>query len=148
MPAMLVSVTAAASTAAFFALAALHLYWAVGGRWPGSDAESLARTVIGGPPGMKMAPPAACIVVAVLLTSAGLLVLAAGDLVALPLPANALRVLVLCVAGVMRLRGLVGFVDERLRPAIRGSRYARLNKRFYSPLCLGLGTLVLLATYG
>jgi hypothetical protein len=31
----------------FLGIAALHAYWALGGLWPGHDADSLFRTVVG-----------------------------------------------------------------------------------------------------
>ncbi|MEW5847790.1 MAG: DUF3995 domain-containing protein, partial [Myxococcota bacterium] len=66
--------------------------------------------------------------------------------VALPLPTWLVRLGAFGVAGVLLLRGAVGFAEARLRPEVRGSRYARLNVSLYSPLCLALGAGTLLAT--
>ena len=126
----------------FVAIAALHAYWALGGIWPGQDKESLARTVVGGRP---MPGPSATWVVAALLLAAALTVLAAGGLVALPLPHRLLRGAALLATGLLWLRGLVGFFDFRIRPATVGSPFARLNLYLYSPLCLVLGLLTYLA---
>jgi hypothetical protein len=42
-------------------------------------------------------------------------------------------------------RGAVGFFAERLQPAVRGSRFARLNVLIYSPLALALSAMIFVA---
>ena len=126
-------------------LALLHVSWAAGGRWPGHDEESLARTVVGGPPGMRMPGPAACLAVAAALGVAALALLHCGGWVGPWLPAAWARGLALFSGGVLALRGGVGFLDARLRPATVGTPFARLNVRLYSPLALGLGAVALAA---
>ena len=42
--------TALIAAASLLAIAALHVYWAFGGYWPGHDARSLVVTVVGEPP--------------------------------------------------------------------------------------------------
>ncbi|MEW5854033.1 MAG: DUF3995 domain-containing protein, partial [Myxococcota bacterium] len=64
------AVLALATAVALALVAALHVYWAAGGKWPGTDDESLARTVVGGPPGMRAPGPAACLAVALVLAVA------------------------------------------------------------------------------
>lgn len=98
----------------FLALGAVHVYWGLGGLWPGRDSRSLADFVIGREP---MPGPRACIVVAA--------VLVLGPLLA-PGP----------MALGLLLRGAGGYVDHLLRPEIVGSRYEKLNRILYSPLCL------------
>ena len=67
------------------ALSALHVYWAVGGVWPGSDAASCARTVIGFRGVDGMPPPASAFAVAGLLGVAAVLAaMLAGAPVLLP----------------------------------------------------------------
>jgi hypothetical protein len=117
------------------AIAALHVYWAAGGRWPGHDDASLADAVIGP---TRMPGPAACLAVAVLLLVAAALVVGAA---AVPAPPLAVRIGAAGVAAVFALRAGYGFLEARLRPSIRGSRYATLNRRYYSPLCLVLAAL-------
>jgi hypothetical protein len=139
-----VSAVLALTTALALALiAAIHVYWAAGGTWPGTDDESLALTVVGGRPGMRAPGAVACMAVAVVVVLAGALVLAAAGLVALPLPPSIVEFGGVGVAGVLLVRGSFGFAEARLRPEIRGSRYARLNVIFYSPLCLALGAATL-----
>lgn len=124
------------------AIAALHGYWALGGVWPGRDAEGLTQTVVGARPGTPPPGPAACWLVAALLLGGAITVLGAAGVLPLPVPARAVRVAALLGGGVLALRGLLGFADARLRPDIRGSPYARWNVRLYSPLCLVLALLI------
>lgn len=141
IPALIVAVVCAA-------VALLHLSWALGGRWPGTDDASLFDTVVGGPlapPGMSarggaMPGPLACVVVAVLLACAGACVVAC-----VVVDAVVFVVAACAVAVVFLARGVGGFFDHWLRPAIRGTRYERLNRALYSPLCLALAALTLVA---
>ena len=123
-------------------ISGLHVYWALGGVWPGHDGPSLAQRVFGGPPGTPLPAVGACLAVAALLLLAAWTVIGA----AWPwwmLPAAGLwRLGAWGVAGVLALRGGLGFFDTRLRPAIVGSPFVRLNRLVYSPLCLGLGLCI------
>ncbi len=135
------AVAGAAAAAAFLAIAALHGYWALGGFWPGRDADTLARTVVGGRPGMRGPGPGATWAVVAVLLSAAVTALAAGGLVTLPVPRAWVRGAAHLGALVLLVRGLEGFVDLRLRPHTAGSPFARLNVVLYSPLCLALSLL-------
>jgi hypothetical protein len=120
----------------------LHVYWALGGHWPGRDLKSMVDTVVGAP--VSAAPgPVACALVAILLGLAGALVVGTVVVDSVVVDVGAIG-----VAVVFLLRGLIGFVDVRLRPSTKGSRFARLNVVLYSPLCLALGTLALIAVVG
>lgn len=138
---------AAASLAAsiLIAIAALHIAWAFGSKWPGRDEESLARMVVGGPPGMRFPSAAACLVVALLLTVAAVLLLGQQRVIPLPLPPRLVQLGTCGVAVVLGVRGVEGFFDRRLRPQTQGSPFVHLNRRLYSPLCLVLAVLALLA---
>jgi len=120
----------------------LHVYWALGGHWPGRDLKSMVDTVVGAP--VSAAPgPVACALVAILLGLAGALVVGTVVVDSVVVDVGAIG-----VAVVFLLRGLIGFVDVRLRPSTKGSRFARLNVVLDSPLCLALGTLALIAVVG
>jgi Protein of unknown function (DUF3995) len=116
------------------AIAAVHLYWACGGRRgangavPERDGQPLFR------PGA-----AATLVVAGLLLVASLLVLARARLTPGVVPPVVSRWGTWGVAAVLTARAVgdfnyLGFFKRR-----RGTRFARLDTRFYSPLALGLG---------
>jgi len=117
-----------------FALSAIHAYWACGGRWPGHDEASLVERVVGRTSGMRAPSPASCIVVAAALASAAGLVL----FKTLAVAPRQFDVLIAIgfrgAALVFLVRGIAGFT-----PAFRyaeGTPFYRLNRRYYSPLCL------------
>jgi hypothetical protein len=120
------------------ALSALHGYWAVGGVWPGSDAASCARTVAGFKGVDRMPPPASSLAVALLLGAVAVLaVTLAGAPV--PSPFAWLAPVAGAVAAIVFLaRGMAGFTPawRRLTPELP---FARLDRRYYSPLCLAIG---------
>lgn len=135
------------AAAGFLALAALHAYWALGGFWPGRDAETLARRVVGGPRGMRGPGPGPTWAVVAVLLGAAAVALGAAGLVPLPAPGGLVRGAAGLGVAVLLVRGLEGFVDERLRPDTAGSPFARLNVRVYSPLCLALAALLAVAAW-
>ena len=127
--------------AVLVAIAALHLYWAAGGMWPAHDEHGLARMVVGAA-NEAMPPKALTIVVALVIATAAFVPLWVAGLLSLPfdgaLPSWARTTV--CFAGglVFGLRGSVGLTPQwaRLLPK---EPFASLNRRFYSPLCIGLG---------
>ena len=140
-----VSIAAIVAAVIFIVLAGVHAYWAVGGVWPGTDADSLHRTVVGGAPGRYSPGPTATWMVAAMLLAAALTVLGGAGLLPLPVPRLWLRTLARVGAAVLLLRGIQGFVDVRMRPETAGGPFARLNVWFYSPLCLVLAVCTALA---
>ncbi|WP_309642884.1 DUF3995 domain-containing protein [Phenylobacterium sp.] len=117
------------------ALGGLHLAWGLGLRWPGVDEVSLAERVGGVAPGSRMHAPWMCTVVA--------LALAAGAAVIVGFSAKptepAWRILFtlayLALTAVFFLRGVAGFVAPLWRRT-EGTPFHRLNRLYYSPLCL------------
>jgi hypothetical protein len=118
----------------FAVLSAIHVYWARGGRWgaanavPEIDGKPLFR------PGTVVT-----LVVAGLLAVAGALVLQRAGLAYAFGPKMVRRagVWVVALAFVVRAVGdfnYIGFFKRR-----RGTRFAHLDTRLYSPLALGLG---------
>lgn len=132
----------------FAAIALLHVYWALGGLWPGHDADSLTRTVVGQvaakPPGKARGPgPALTALVALVLAFAAALVLGVGGWLPLPGPRPPLvTVAGWALAAGFLLRGLGGFFEIYLRPSIVGTPYCYWNRVLYSPLALTLSLLV------
>jgi hypothetical protein len=129
-------------------LALLHIYWGFGGYWPGRSEESLARSIVGGPPGMRMPSPLVCLGVALVLIGAAWVVLAANDMVESIASLAVCRVLALMGAVILLLRGVGGFFEVRFRPLIRGSPYERLNTILYSPLSVVLSLLTMVSALG
>lgn len=123
-----------------FLLAAVHLYWGFGGRWPGHDEASMVEHVVGRTRGMKAPSLAASVAVALALAVGGGLVLASG-LPSSPL-APWLKIgrwgLFVVFAG----RGLATYVPPVFRYA-EGTPFWRLNRRAYGPLCLAIALGIL-----
>ena len=132
-----------AAASILVALAALHAYWGVGGFWPGVDAKSCARTVGGFPGATRMPGPASCFAVAAALAAAALVAAAQAGLVALPLPSVLILIATIGAALVFLGRGIAGFTPawRRLTPELP---FARLDRLYYSPLCLFLGAAFLI----
>ncbi|UBV41475.1 DUF3995 domain-containing protein [Deinococcus taeanensis] len=122
-------------------LATLHVAWGRGAAWPGRNVPDLAQKVVGGPRTDRMPSPVACYAVAAaLLSAAAILTLAAAPAVSSPV----IRFMAFTAAGVFLLRGAAGYV----LPRHPGQDFDRLNRWLYSPLCLALGGLSLLALMG
>jgi len=117
---MLASITAGV----FAVLALLHFYWALGGA--GGTGSSAAIPEVNGVPAFKPTKAGTAAVGLVLLATAAIVLLDVRLLIA-----GAAAVLVLRAIGDFRL---VGFF-KRPNP----SRFARMDTRYYSPLCLALG---------
>ncbi|WP_152544945.1 DUF3995 domain-containing protein [Deinococcus phoenicis] len=125
------------------ALSGLHVYWGLGGVWPGHDPRSLACLVVGGAEDGRLPTPLACfgVAVALLLAAAALHFAAAGGAFG-----GLARVAAFGVAGVFLLRGALGYVLPALTHT--GKAFDRLNRLIYSPLCLVLGGLALALLLG
>ena len=117
-------------------LAALHVLWACRIWFPLKHEAQLARAVAGFPGAEKMPPPLACAFVAlVLIIGAGLSFWPQGTLRSLGL---------IGMVTVFALRGLAAYTQQwrKLTPM---EPFARLDRRYYGPLCLFLSALVALA---
>jgi hypothetical protein len=111
---------------------ALHAAWGRGAAFPFRDREGLNDAVIG----RRTTPsPAACFAVAGALTAAAALV---ADVPRLPRPVQ--RVGVSGVAAVLATRAALGFAGrtDLASPGSVSTRFRRLDRRVYSPLCLAL----------
>ena len=134
----MMTVLAGALCLVLVGIAALHAYWGLSGRWPARDEPGLADMVIGKTPGGRMPPPAACFAVAAaILIGVGLIALVSftdlQDPSKLPI-----QLAYGVFAAVFVLRGAAGYVPAIWRRSA-GTAFARLNTRYYSPLCLLLG---------
>ncbi|AWV06439.1 DUF3995 domain-containing protein [Marilutibacter maris] len=121
------------------ALAALHLVWAAGGARQWADAAVPMRA-----DGRPLFEPsrAATIAVAVALAAAAATVMAVSGHWQPPLPAIAVRAAAVALVLVFVARGIGDFRWVGMFKRERHGRFARLDTRFYSPLCLLLGAAV------
>jgi hypothetical protein len=115
-------------------IAGLHAAWARGASWPAENRAALAD-LMAGRAGGSVPPPAACVGVATLLTSAAVLV--ARRPRRLPRLGRAGAVGAAAVLGVRGACGLAGRTDL-VSPGSTSPRFRRLDRRYYSPLCLVL----------
>ncbi|NKE60651.1 DUF3995 domain-containing protein [Lentzea sp. PSKA42] len=111
---------------------ALHVVWMFS-PWPLRTREEFARRVVDVPV-EKLPTPSLTAVVALLLGVAGYLVVARAGLVAVVGPGWLPAVGTGGVAAVLALRGAGGLVMSTRR----STEFARLDRRYYSPLCLVL----------
>jgi len=124
---------------ALLAIALLHAYWGVGGLWPGSDRADLARRVAGFRDGAgSTQSPVACLLVAAALCFCAVVALVLGGMVASPFPFFILGPAALFITIVFIGRGVAGYTPawRRLTPV---EPFARLDRLYYSPLCLLIG---------
>ena len=128
------------TTGGLAAAAAIHAAWGRGSSWPRATDDELADLVVGKRP---MPPPAASTAVAVLLTGAAGSVAIAGHTNGDGLIATNARRLATVVAGALGLRGVGGLAMAAVGGATSGlettEEFRRMDLRFYSPLCVGLG---------
>lgn len=125
--------------AALFALAGVHLYWGLGGRWPGHDEASMVEHVVGRNRGMRAPGLLASVGVALALAVGGALV--AATLVSTPWD-PLLKAARWLLFAVFSGRGLATYVPPVFRYA-EGTPFATLNRRAYGPLCLAIASGIL-----
>ena len=120
------------------AIAALHAYWGLGGVWPGADAASCARTVVGFAGATSMPGPGPSFAVAAALCFCAIVALVLGGIIASPFPFFILGPAALAITLVFLGRGIAGYTRawRRLTPL---QPFARLDHFFYAPLCLLIG---------
>jgi len=119
-------------------IAALHVYWGIGGVWPGTDSRSCARAIAGFKGIDEMPSASASFAVAAAIVAAALVALALGGVYAQPFERISLAGVALFIGLAFAGRGLLGFTPwwRRLAPEMP---FARLDVRYYSPLCLAIG---------
>ena len=125
------SIPQRASSAGLLAIAGLHGVWATGSSWPMRDGDALAQSAGGG----RSHTAAECLAVAGLLTAASALV--AGRPRRAPWLRRTGAGTVVAVLATRGAFGLAGRTDA-LVPGSSSARFRRLDRRYYSPLCLAL----------
>ena len=121
-----------------FLLGILHAYWGFGGLWPGSDPHDLARRVAGFADRKSVQSPFACFVVAAALFYSGVIALVLGGVIPSPIPFFLLGPSAFFITVAFVGRGIAGFTPAwRRRTPLQP--FARLDRLFYSPLCLLIG---------
>lgn len=124
--------------AAFALLSLLHVYWACGGTWGKAVAVPEWK-------GRAAFTPSrfATALVAIGLADCSALVAALAGWLPLPVGPGPLTALGYAVALLFLARAIGDFRLVGFFKRLRGTRFATLDTRFYSPLCLGLSLGVL-----
>jgi hypothetical protein len=125
---------AIALAATFAALAALHVYWALGGRW-GSVA---AIPEVKGAPAFRPGTAATLVVAALLALAAAVVAMRAHLVEVAAVPPWLVRSASWGLTLVLAARVLGDFRTFGFFKRIRGTRFARNDTLLYSPLCLAL----------
>ncbi|RZK29456.1 MAG: DUF3995 domain-containing protein [Hymenobacter sp.] len=122
----------------FVVLAGIHAYWGLGGKW-GADAALPTNAA-----GHKVLNPRPleCFIVAIGLMCCGLLVLVTAGLLSILLPHWLHQYGLWVLAGLFMLRALGDFKYVGFFKSVTTTPFARLDTRYYSPLCLMLSILI------
>lgn len=129
---------------ALTAISALHVHWAFGGAFPARTRAELGPLVVGTASSAGMPARTLTLAAAGVFLGAALLPLVAIGALPSPVPESWLGTFGAAMVGVFFLRGAYGYVDRRFRPETVGTPFESLNRRVYSPLCFGLGSLTAL----
>lgn len=130
---------ASALTIILAAIAALHAYWAAGGLWPGTSPASLASIVVGKPRMRAMPASRLSALVAAMIAGAAAWPLLFGPLIGRTIAPELAAAGTWALAAVFLLRGIAGFTPWMAKRH-SAEPFASYNRKYYSPLCLALGT--------
>jgi hypothetical protein len=117
------------------AIAAIHLLWGFGMRWPAQNERELVALVVGRTGQTRMPTIMQCIAAATAIFVAGVWALALADLVALPFSSNVLMVAGLAAAVIFAARGAAAYWPV-WRVRFSQEPFATLDRDCYGPLCL------------
>ncbi len=125
-----------AVVAVLMALAGLHVYWGLGGLWPGTTEPDLLARVVGLRRG-AMPGRGACFAVALALSSAAYIVAVRHGAPRLGFPGALWTAGYWGVGLVFLLRGIAAYAPGVFSYAI-GTPFYDLNRHYYAPLCLAI----------
>jgi hypothetical protein len=117
------------------AIAALHVAWGFGLRWPASNERDLVATVIGAKQRVHLPSLAQCFVAAAAIFGAGCIALLMSGLVAPLFPRTVLTFAGFVMFGVFALRGTAAYLPV-WRNVFSQEPFARYDQLYYAPLCL------------
>lgn len=124
-------------------IAALHVYWAAGGRRGASAVVPTRSAAQHGERPLFEPGPAATLAVAGALGLAAVLVLGRTGVLPRVAPAWVYHAGAWALGAVLGLRAVGEFRYVGVFKRVRGTRFAALDTRFYTPLCAGLAAAVL-----
>lgn len=116
-------------------IALFHIYWALGGLWPGTSSQDLLDKVVGS--GECFPGKIACLMVTVVFVVMALLPLIIVKLIHVNIDADFLYVSTAFFCLIFFIRGFALYLPVLKKRA--HSKFNYLNGRVYSPLCISLG---------
>jgi hypothetical protein len=122
-------------------IAALHVAWGFGVRFPARDERSLVALVIGATGKTKMPSLAECLAAAAAIFAAGLVALAVGGILPVPAPRFLVTLAGAGVTAVFAGRGIAAYVPA-WRSRFRQQPFASMDRSYYGPLCLVLAVAI------
>jgi hypothetical protein len=128
-------------------IAALHVAWGFGARWPVSDEEDLAALVVGATGQNWMPTRLECVLAALAILAAGLVALLTANVLRLPLPSALVSAMGAGAMLVFLLRGAAAYTST-WRRRFSQEPFATMDRMWYAPLCLlyATGFALLLAS--
>jgi hypothetical protein len=130
--------------AIFLTLSAIHVYWLLGGKW---GLAAAVPTNAEGQPLFRPGPVATLVVAGGLLLM-GLAVLVRGGLIQFDwLPDRVGEWSAWAIAAIFLLRAVGDFQYVGFFKKERGSLFAKMDTRYFSPLCLTVGFLALFLVF-
>ena len=124
----------------FLFLSSLHFYWGLGGRW-GSEAVIPAKD---NNLNVMMPGPLPTFIVALGLLGFGLFILIKSELINLSSPLWLEKYGLWIIAGIFILRAIGEFKYVGFFKKIKQTKFGQKDTKYYSPLCLLIGTLTIL----
>lgn len=115
-------------------IAALHVAWGVGVRWPRKTDAELVSVVVGHASD-KMPSPNQCYLAALAIYIPGTIALMLAGLIDVAVPASLVTLAGAGAALVFAGRGIAGYVPA-WRARFPREPFATYDRRYYSPLCL------------
>jgi hypothetical protein len=119
---------------ALAALAAVHVAWGFGLRWPAQDERDLVALVVGRTGQTRMPGPIQCFAAAAALFCAGLVALAMADIVPGPGPRFLASAAGAIVTLVFAGRGVAAYLPA-WRRRFSQEPFAAMDQSWYAPLC-------------
>lgn len=124
-------------------IAAIHVFWGLGGTWPLRTSQELINAVVGTKKMTRMPKMWLTLIVAVGIAAAGVFALWGGGIVELPLPLWMRNTSLAVLTAIFLLRGVASYlpfgpITDTVEP------FRTLNLWYYGPLILAIGTGYLL----
>ena len=120
---------------ALAAIAAVHVAWGLGMRWPAESERDLVALVIGRTGQTRMPSPVECFAASALIACAGVVALAVVDLVHVPGPRSLATAAGAIATLVFAGRGLAAYLPA-WRRRFAQEPFAAMDQSWYGPLCL------------